>query len=565
MNTSYTFNISLSILNHLGRNLYRSFITILGEAISNAWDADAKRVSITIDRDKSLLIIRDDGIGMTSKDFQDKFLRIGYSKRQLGDSKTPNGRPFIGRKGIGKLALLSCAKKISVITKACGSGWVGGVIDNSSLDKAISDDMLSSSYKLGVLPPSILKEYTSSFRTDFRTEGSGTILIFEDINEGIRNKIEYIRQQIALSFRFSLLDPSFCITLNEVDVTINDLQKLIDNTQFLWKVNEQTKDEYTARLEEKTTSEFRAKTFDVNQLPISGFIASVQRPSMLTIQGAQEKVSLDLYVNGRLREKDILRHISFSRVVENYLYGQIHYNDLDDEKDRFTSSREGVIPNDDKYKALLECLKEEVMTSIINDWDKWRLELKQDGDPDNTTSLTTRERKSKALFDELSRGFVNRVQPTTQRKIDAWIQDLEPDAKFNLPAYGECFLAENLLRRYIEEQQIPLSSKQDIIEKWRKSANAAQEKAGISIQIREVDTDIYYCDMQLLSELSDPEKDRGSKACLSRNALKYKPMRDAMAHTSRLTKDAQNLLTTTFANIKARLIKLLDNSSPNES
>lgn len=561
MNTSYTFNISLSVLNHLGRNLYRSFITILGEAISNAWDADAKRVSITIDRDKSLLIIRDDGIGMTSKDFQDKFLKIGYSKRQSGDSKTPDGRPFIGRKGIGKLALLSCAKKISVITKACGSDWVGGVIDNSSLDKAISDDIPSSGYKLGVLPPSILTKYTSSFIT----EGSGTILIFEDINEGIRNKIEYIRQQIALSFRFSLLDPSFCITLNEVDVTINDLQELINNTQFLWKINEQTKDEYIVRLEEKATPEFRTKTFDVNQLPISGFIASIQKPSMLTIRGAQEKVSLDLYVNGRLREKDILRHISFSRVVENYLYGQIHYNDLDDEKDRFTSSREGVIPNDDKYKALLECLKEEVMPSIINDWDKWRLELKQDGDPDNTTSLTTRERKSKALFDELSRGFVNGVQPTTQHKIDAWIQDLEPDAKFNLPAYGECFLAENLLRRYIEEQQIPLSSKQNNIEKWRKNAIEAQNKAGISIRIREIDTDIYYYDMQLLSELSDPERDRGSKACLSRDALTYKPMRDAMAHTSRLTKDAQNLLTTTFANIKARLIKLLGSSSQNES
>lgn len=39
---AYTFNISLSILNHLGRNLYRNFITVLGEAISNSWDADAK-------------------------------------------------------------------------------------------------------------------------------------------------------------------------------------------------------------------------------------------------------------------------------------------------------------------------------------------------------------------------------------------------------------------------------------------------------------------------------------------------------------------------------------------
>lgn len=37
----FTFNISLAVLNSLGRNLYRNFITILGEAISNSWDADA--------------------------------------------------------------------------------------------------------------------------------------------------------------------------------------------------------------------------------------------------------------------------------------------------------------------------------------------------------------------------------------------------------------------------------------------------------------------------------------------------------------------------------------------
>ena len=80
---AYTFNISLSILNHLGRNLYRSFITVLGEAISNSWDADAKEVQITIDRDANLLIIKDDGDGMSEDDFQNKFLKIGYSKRKV--------------------------------------------------------------------------------------------------------------------------------------------------------------------------------------------------------------------------------------------------------------------------------------------------------------------------------------------------------------------------------------------------------------------------------------------------------------------------------------------------
>ena len=66
----YKFNISLSVLNHLGRNLYRSLITVIGEAISNSWDADAKNVHIYIDREKNQLVVQDDGVGMTPDDFQ---------------------------------------------------------------------------------------------------------------------------------------------------------------------------------------------------------------------------------------------------------------------------------------------------------------------------------------------------------------------------------------------------------------------------------------------------------------------------------------------------------------
>ena len=112
----YTFEISLSVLNHLGRHLYRSFATVLGEAISNSWDADAKNVWIYIDRKKNGLLIKDDGTGMTADDFQNKFLKIGYSKRKDGATSPKYGRPFIGRKGIGKLALLSCADRITVIS-----------------------------------------------------------------------------------------------------------------------------------------------------------------------------------------------------------------------------------------------------------------------------------------------------------------------------------------------------------------------------------------------------------------------------------------------------------------
>ena len=102
-NRRFTFEISLSVLDHLGRHLYRSFATVLGEAISNAWDADARNVWIYIDPQKKGFWIKDDGIGMTEDDFQNKFLKIGYSKRKTA-KRSKRGRPFIGRKGIGKLA-----------------------------------------------------------------------------------------------------------------------------------------------------------------------------------------------------------------------------------------------------------------------------------------------------------------------------------------------------------------------------------------------------------------------------------------------------------------------------
>ena len=99
-NNSFNFEISLSVLNHLGRNLYRSFATVLGEAVSNAWDADAQNVWIDLDADKNSFSIKDDGVGMTANDFQNKFLKIGYSKRKDGNSRSGKDRPFIGRKGI---------------------------------------------------------------------------------------------------------------------------------------------------------------------------------------------------------------------------------------------------------------------------------------------------------------------------------------------------------------------------------------------------------------------------------------------------------------------------------
>lgn len=546
---NFTFNISLSVLNHLGRNLYRNFITVLGEAISNSWDADAKNVWIYIDREKNHLIIKDDGDGMTSEDFQNKFLKIGYSKRKDGTDKTNLQRPYIGRKGIGKLALLSCAKRIHILSKTKEAEFVGGVIDNSDLDSAINDDLTPQQYPLENTDSHIFGKHLDHME-------QGTIIYFENLNEGIKNRVEYIRKLIALFFRFSLIDDSFKIILNDAPITLNELNELSLNTQFVWQINS-IDDPY---LKEKIspvhvhTKQFKKLNSKLEGL--KGFVASVIAPKHLKIPKTQEKVTLDLYVNGRLREKDLLKHIPSARLVENYIYGQLHLDRLDDDKDRFTSSREGIISDDLLFQSLLSELKS-IMKEITDDWDKWRVQLRQDGDPENTTRMTKKERKSKELVNIITDEFVPQKKSIYRSIVDEWLDNLSIDAEYNVTTYAECFISENLLRKYIEYKSITLSTEaKRESKKWKNKEETNKNTANLSFNLRQIDNELVYLDMVNLANLIekvDPIKQAG----LSRDAKEYKPIRDAMAHTALLTHNAKQRLNLTYENIKARIKKIL--------
>lgn len=543
----YNFNISLSVLNHLGRNLYRNFITVLGEAISNSWDADAHNVYITIDRDARILIVRDDGEGMNEDDFQNKFLKIGYSKRKDKSTHTNSGRPYIGRKGIGKLALLSCAQTITILTKKKGVELVGGIIDNSGLDEAIGNNMSSNEYNLGVPDEGIIASYREQLGEE------GTILLFQDLKDSIRNRVEYITKLVALYFRFSLKDPEFNIYINEKLITIEELNSIKNKTQFIWTLNGM-EDPYI-----RDSKFLKSKDISLENNTIKGFIASVEKPSDIKINGTDEKLTIDLYVNGRLREKDILRHIPIARIVQSYLYGQVHFDSLDDDIDRFTSSREGVVPDDPKFKEVLDLL-DGVIKTVIDDWDIWRTEINEDGDSENLR-MTKKQRKSKELFNVVVEDFrPSEDNNASRKKVDGWIKEIREDAEFNLSSYGECFVSENLLRKYIREKKIaiPKSIQNRLENEWKPKAEKAKESANISFEIREDNSDLSYMDMDSLASLADNETDKIKKASLQRDATEYKPIRDAMSHTSRLTSYAKTRLNATYENIKARIIVLLN-------
>jgi len=541
----FSFNISLSVLNHLGRNLYRNFITVLGEGISNSWDADAKNVRIYIDRDKDLLLIKDDGIGMTANDFRYKFLKVGYSKRGNDDSAmiSPGGRPYIGRKGIGKLALLSCAKKVSVLSKTDSSDYMGGTIDNSALDGAISEDQPN--YDLEQVDQSKFASYTKNHLR-------GTIILFEGIYDSINKTEDYLRKVLALYFRFSLVDPSFHIFLNDAEVTEEDLKSLAEKTEFLWNINTLDDPYITQKLVNLKNSD----VFVIDEMKVNGFIASVIRPRYLKITDTEEKAGVDLFVNGRLRERDILKHMpSFStRIVASYLYGQIHFNSLDSSnQDNFTTSRESIKEGNPEYDSLLKVLKEDILGKISSTWDLWRLKADEEGDDENPAK-TVEERRAKSLYVMASRQY---KRSTRNPDLDGWIKEIEPDAEFNIPAYVNCFVSENLIRKYVAHKNITLSTEATTeVAKWRGVETNNKNKGNISIGIREEDNDLEYLDMSNLANLVD-KRDPNREACLARDANEYKPIRDAVAHTSLLTNVAKLKLTSVYENIKGRITTLL--------
>lgn len=549
----FTFNISLAVLNSLGRNLYRNFITILGEAISNSWDADANNVRITIDKEKSEMIVVDDGEGMSSSDFRNKFLRIGYSKRAK-KSNSQKGRPYIGRKGIGKLALLSCADRIVIVTKKSGEIATGGVIDNSELDKAIQDDKDHESYKLGKLSDEDMKLLDKMEH--------GTLIKFIGLKNGIVNTLDNIRKSIALYFRFSLVDESFKIYVNGNEINLGDVKDLTDKTQFVWSINNNSHDSFVQTLLKRSIKNDN-RTINKN---VNGFIASVEKPRYLNILGTGEKVGVDLFVNGRLRERDILKHIQSARVPESYLYGQIHYNDLDgDEVDRFTSSREGIVSDDALFLELLENIKS-VVKSIIDQWDEWRIEIKQDGDDDNPR-FSQKVRASKKLYNETASEYKpalpNNSEPTA--RVQKWINELEEDATFNLQSYTECFISENLVRKLIKHKSIALDGsptiKKDVlseIQKWRQRENKDKRNGNIAIDIRSKDDDLFYLDLAHLASIADPSRSGdGYPDHLTNDEKAFTPIRNAVMHTSRLTQDAKDRLTAVYVNIREKIKKLL--------
>jgi hypothetical protein len=547
-NEPFKFEFSLETLNHLGRGLYRSFATVIAEAISNSWDAEATQVAVLIQKDK--LIIEDNGKGMNNDDFRYKFLKVGYSRRQ--DPENKSKRVVIGRKGIGKLAMLSISDKVTILSRKKGDQITGGIVNNTVLDREIKKD---GKYELEKLSENDSKAFTKHF---------GTKIIFEEL-KAKQNKAEIIRKYIATQFNFMFSmkkNDKFEIKVNGTNISRKDLEELHGNTQFIWFLGEE--DEERKRLYKNLAKHKVIKdtsfTFEKEKIEIKGFIASVKHPKHLLLRGSSEefKASINLFCNGRLRQENLFEEITSKMVAEEYLYGEVHVDGLEDDKiDRFTSSREGIIKDDPLYQKFLSELRK-IQRIIMEDWTPWRVGERDEGDVDmdkrpayEVRMENSRNRRAKDFQDKINETIINRKLRNSLK------EKLKELSYKNTLVYQDLFILENMFREYIRISKIDESDlkkgnsvdEDEIIENIKNircQRKQAEERHALKGKIVQNESYLNYLFLFHLGEIIDikilksHETKKKFRKSMELDTKEIEPVRNPIMHTNEITEDVFN-------------------------
>jgi hypothetical protein len=167
------------------------------------------------------IIITDDGVGMGLSQINNRFLSVGYDKRTEEGETSKNGRPFMGRKGIGKLALFSIADEIEIHTRIANEKH-GFRMRTADIRKAIEDG--KSYYPVPI---------------NFEGSPKGTRILLRSLKKKrTGSSITALRKRIAR--RFSVIGyegPSgdqFLVTINGQAVGADDREDM-RAIEFLWE------------------------------------------------------------------------------------------------------------------------------------------------------------------------------------------------------------------------------------------------------------------------------------------------------------------------------------------
>lgn len=359
----YRMSLDLNVLNHLGLYLYSNVAAVLSEAVANSWDADATKVMIRFDNEHDAIHIEDNGVGMTVRETNERFLKVGYSKRSVEGSKTPKGRPIMGRKGIGKLSLFSIAERVIVQTvrKREHHAFEMHV---PAIEAAISagDDYLPRFVNPSTLPP--LRR--------------GTRIVLSELKKN-RTKLTTTALKKRIARRFSVISSqAFSVEVDSEAVTISDRDDLTA-AQFVWEFGSKSLPKAQCPKRVKHLKIDDVVSVDGRDYRVSGWIGSAASAGHLNTADGGNLNSVVVLARGRLIQENILDRINMGGLFTKYLTGQIEadFLDIDNERDIATSDRQRIIEDDPRYLAL-EIFLRKTLNRIESEWTDFRNDLAVD-------------------------------------------------------------------------------------------------------------------------------------------------------------------------------------------
>lgn len=341
----YTMWIERRTVDKLGLKLYDKVAAVVAELVSNSYDADAEKVTVTLPLGKALatkrddkveqsgydVIVSDDGHGMTPEEANAFYLRVGKDRREdpkQGDRSRSKNRPVMGRKGIGKLAPFGICRKIE-IRSAGGKKTPNGYkvthfeMDYAALTKETSEKD----------PHYHPKPLADDAKWDPKP---GTTIVMKDFYlRRVPDRETFHRQ---LSYRF--------IPLPDFEVHVRDSKT--DSPEPEFTVG---KTDIPIMPVTKIDVSTRPVKMDGKDLPLKGWVG-LAKEAYKNVEFAGVRIYARNKVVAVTRDFGIAAGFEGEFVARSYLVGEITAEWLDEEEDLIQTHRQDILWSSDLGQAL---------------------------------------------------------------------------------------------------------------------------------------------------------------------------------------------------------------------
>tara|TARA_R110000737_G_scaffold350849_1_gene391124 strand:- start:1895 stop:4117 length:2223 start_codon:yes stop_codon:yes gene_type:complete len=202
MSKDLNFRVSSALKDIIGRDLITDDYIAIFELVKNSYDAHASRVDIIFsdvtDRDKSKIIIKDNGKGMNFEDLSEKWLFVGYSAKKEGSEdkdyrdKIYQNRQYAGAKGIGRFSCDRLGKSLRLETTKVNEKTQQLLTNWESFEKNMREEFMN------------IKVIHSDLNKNSYGLKHGTILEISELrSKWDKEKLDYLKKSLS-----KLINPS---------------------------------------------------------------------------------------------------------------------------------------------------------------------------------------------------------------------------------------------------------------------------------------------------------------------------------------------------------------------